>query len=164
MTTTTVEAHVREHEAEFFSRSLIEYPQYLRREGRFVQALASNPTETPSDEDIARLALALTSIEVRDVAWSLIGLGNAADHVTLWATVADNVPRRLSAPATALLAFAAWLAGRPGLAAHAAAATLETDPQYRLAHLVRVAVVTHMPADGWEPVPVDELPLFNAKK
>lgn len=161
-TMTAVERLVREREGEFFNRSVIEYPHYLKAEALWVRDLLADPRPL-EDEDVARLTLAITSTEVRDVAWASMTVDTATMWLEFWLDVVTRVPRHLGAAPASLLAFAAWLVGTPGsrqLAADACAAALDLDPRYRMAHLVRTALVSGMPSHMWEPPAMDELPLM----
>lgn len=163
MTTTTnenVDRLAREREGEFFSRSLIEYPAYLREEARWVRDVVT--AATPLDDDgVARLTLALTSIEVRDVAWATLTHDNAHKVGDFWADVIDRVPARLAVAPLSLLAFTAWLVGFREVSAQALAMALGLDPSYRMAHLVRVALVAGMDPSTWQAPSLDEIPLMN---
>lgn len=173
-TMTAVERLVREREAEFFTRSMIEYPQYLRAEAEWVRdtltaaAAATGPSDLFLDDDgVARLALALTSIEVRDVAWTVIRYEDADKWLAFWMDVVARIPRHVGAAPAALAAFAAWMYDTPAaraLAMDAASAALDVDPNYRMAQMVMVAVASGLPAAAWEPAPLDELPIFQPQK
>jgi hypothetical protein len=62
--------------------------------------------------------------------------------------VVRHVPRNRRAPAYLLLALIAWWHGNGGLAAERVSDALGVDPDYRLALLLRSAVVGGVPP-GW---------------
>ena len=83
----------------------------------------------PLDSDDAdRLLVAMVSIEVRDVAWSLMDRSSAARHVSLWRDLVLRSPRDLAAAPAALLGFAAWLSGDGALAWCAVERCQESEP------------------------------------
>lgn len=158
--TTDVDRLAREREGEFFSRSLIEYPAYLREEARWVQRVMTDAT-TLDDDGVARLGLALTSIEVRDVAWATLTHDNAHAIGDFLSDVVDRVPARLAVAPVTLLAFTAWLVGYREVCAQALTLALGLDPSYRMAHLVRTALVAGMDPASWSAPPVEQIPLMG---
>ena len=111
-------------------------------------------------EDVGRLLVALTSIEVRDVAWAEMTRANAADHVDLWRDVVRRSPLELLAPPAALLGFAAWLLGDGALAWCAVDRCREADPDYSLAGLLAEALAGAVPPSTWQPPTREHLTLF----
>jgi hypothetical protein len=110
--------------------------------------------------DVGRLLVAVTAVDVRDVAWSEMRSANAAGHVDLWRDVVRRSPQELIAAPAALLAFAAWLNGEGALAWCALDRCCEAEPDYRLAALLTQALATATPPSSWQPVSSEELPLF----
>jgi Domain of unknown function (DUF4192) len=97
-----------------------------RQGGRFV-----------TDDQFAWLALALTSLRVRDDAWARMDAGFRAEHTRLWTDVVRRAePGYLPAPAC-LLAFTAWQSGNGALANLALDRALTADPGYSMALLLR---------------------------
>jgi hypothetical protein len=93
-----------------------------------------------SHDELARLALALTRIPVRDRAWGLMDPAHRDAHSRLWADLTRLAPPGLVAAPAALLALCAWQAGNGALAQIALDRALNDDPRYPLARLLRDAV------------------------
>jgi hypothetical protein len=118
-------------------------------------------TREPLDaHDAGRMVVAIADVEVRDVAWAEMTRTDAADHVELWRDVVRRTPLDLLAAPSALLAFAAWLAGDGALAWCAVERCHEAAPGYSMAGLVSQALVGAMHPSVWTPIPGDDLPLF----
>ena len=97
-----------------------------RRGGRFT-----------TDDQLAWLAVALTSLQVRDDAWARMDIDYRDMHRRLWTDVVRRAePQYVPAPA-ALLAFTAWQSGNGALANVALERALEADPTYSMALLLR---------------------------
>jgi hypothetical protein len=97
-----------------------------RQGGRFV-----------TDDQVAWLALALTSLRVRDDAWARMEVDFRDAHSRLWTDVVRRAePVYLPAPAC-LLAFTAWQCGNGALANLALDRALAVDPGYSMALLLR---------------------------
>jgi hypothetical protein len=97
-----------------------------RQGGRFV-----------TDDQVAWLALALTSLRVRDDAWARMDVDFRDAHSRLWTDVVRRAePTYLPAPAC-LLAFTAWQSGNGALANVALDRALAVDPGYSMALLLR---------------------------
>lgn len=93
-------------------------------------------TRRLGDYEVAWLALMLTSLRVRDVAWAQIDVFGPPVALRLWSDVVRRAdPAYLAAPAS-LLAFAAWRAGDGGLANLAVDQALTADPEYSMARLM----------------------------
>ena len=85
----------------------------------------------------AWLALALTSLRVRDDAWARMDPGHREAHQRLWTDLTRHAqPGYVAAPAS-LLAFTAWQAGNGALANVALDRALADDPGYSMAQLLR---------------------------
>lgn len=90
-----------------------------------------------SDDQVAWLSLALTSLHVRDDAWARMDETYRDAHVAMWTDVVRRAePAYVPAPAS-LLAFTAWQAGNGALANVALDRALEADPGYSMATLLR---------------------------
>jgi hypothetical protein len=112
--------------------------------GALDQQLRGTP---PTDEQAAWLSVLLQSIAIRDIAWSLISGPVTAlyHHRALWQEVLHRAqPDLVPAPAS-LFAFAAWRCGDGGIARLALERALDVDPRYRMAGLLREAIVAGLP-------------------
>ncbi|MFF5230241.1 DUF4192 domain-containing protein [Dactylosporangium sp. NPDC000521] len=94
--------------------------------------------------ELARLALVLHDVQVRDVAIeATTGLMWQRD---LWLDVTRRVPDGHVAAPASLVAWCAWMRGDEVLAMAAVRRALQADPRYRLAGLIGTAVAAHIPA------------------
>jgi hypothetical protein len=90
-----------------------------------------------TDDQVAWLALALTSLRIRDDAWARMDVDFRDAHTRLWTDVIRRAePTYLPAPAC-LLAFTAWQSGNGALANVALDRALAVDPGYSMALLLR---------------------------
>jgi Domain of unknown function (DUF4192) len=113
-----------------------------RQGGRFV-----------TDDQVAWLALALTSLRVRDDAWARMDTDFRDAHTRLWTDVVRRAePTYLPAPAC-LLAFTAWQCGNGALANVALERALTVDPGYSMALLLRDTI------DAGAPPSLAQLPM-----
>lgn len=110
-------------------------PRYWYDEGHARVSDAFDRQEHTADE-IAWLGVLLTSILVRDMAMTLLGLHSAEAHIQLWTEVARRVQPEYAAPPATLLAFAAYYIGDGTLARIAVARALSADPGYRMAAML----------------------------
>lgn len=92
-----------------------------------------------SDEQSARLAVALTHHAVRDAVWLAIEDGRV-DGRDLFAHLARQLPASHQAPALFLFAWKTWRTGNGALASIALDRVLEVDPDYTAAQLLRTAL------------------------
>ena len=113
-----------------------------------------------SADDAGRLLFAITSIQVRDVAWSRMTRDDASAHVELWRDLTRRAPTEMRAAPAALLAFSAWLSGDGALAWCAVDRCREADPGYSLGGLVAQALDNAVPPSSWEPFDEADLPLW----
>jgi hypothetical protein len=97
------------------------------------------------DDQIARLAVALTSLWVRDDAWARMEPGHVQDHLRLWTDIVRHVPARYVPAPASLLAFTAWQSGNGALANIAAERALAADPEYSMAVLLLEAISAGVP-------------------
>jgi hypothetical protein len=98
-----------------------------------------------SDYEIARIAVALRDLRVRDDAWARMDPAHADAHLRLWIDVVRRAqPRYVAAPA-ALLAFVAWQSGDGALANVALERALADDPRYSMATLLRQVITAGAP-------------------
>jgi len=94
---------------------------------------------------LARIALALTTLEVRDDAWARMLPELCDAHIRLWTDLTRHArPGYVAAPAS-LLAFTAWQAGNGALANLAIDRALADDPGYSMARLIRTALTEGLP-------------------
>jgi Domain of unknown function (DUF4192) len=113
-----------------------------RQGGRFV-----------TDDQVAWLALALTSLRVRDDAWSRMDADFRDAHTRLWTDVIRRAePTYIPAPAS-LLAFTAWQTGNGALANVALDRALAVNPGYSMALLLRDTI------DAGAPPSLAKLPM-----
>jgi len=98
-----------------------------------------------SDDEIARISVALRDLRVRDDAWARMDPAHAAAHQRLWIDVVRRAqPRYVAAPA-ALLAFVAWQSGEGALANVALDRALADDSRYSMALLLRQVITAGAP-------------------
>ena len=106
-----------------------------------------------SGRALAELAVPLSAVPMRDIAWAWMDPEFAADHQRLWTDVMRQVPPRYRAAPASLLAFTAWQQGNGALANMALDRALEADPDYSMAQLLRQAL------DGGAPPSLARLPM-----
>ena len=98
-----------------------------------------------TDDEIARITVALRDLRVRDDAWARMDPAHAEAYARLWTDVVRRAqPGYVAAPA-ALLAFVAWQSGRGALANVALDRALADDPRYSMATLLRQAITAGAP-------------------
>jgi hypothetical protein len=98
-----------------------------------------------SDDEIARITVALRDLRVRDDAWARMDPGHSGAHQRLWTDVVRRAqPGYVAAPA-ALLAFVAWQAGEGALANVALDRALADDARYSMALLLRQVIAAGAP-------------------
>jgi hypothetical protein len=98
-----------------------------------------------TDDEIARITVALRDLRVRDDAWARMDPSHAEAHQRLWTDVVRRAqPGHVAAPA-ALLAFVAWQSGDGALANVALDRALADDPRYSMATLLRQVITAGAP-------------------
>ncbi|HLM87877.1 MAG TPA: DUF4192 domain-containing protein [Streptosporangiaceae bacterium] len=98
-----------------------------------------------TDDEIARISVALRDLRVRDDAWARMDPAHAAAHQRLWTDVVRRAqPRYVAAPA-ALLAFVAWQSGEGALANVALDRALSDDSRYSMALLLQQVITAGAP-------------------
>jgi hypothetical protein len=97
------------------------------------RALAGRRT---SDADLVRLAVWVSSIEVRDAVWGRITRETADDVLRVLTVVSGSVVPPFEPAVLSLAAFAAWLTGDGAQALIAVERALRADPDYSMARLV----------------------------
>jgi hypothetical protein len=95
--------------------------------------------------EFARLAVALTSLRIRDDAWARMDPAHQADHLRLWTDLTRRARPGYIAPPASLLAFTAWQAGDGALANLALDRALADQPDYSMALLLRDALTACLP-------------------
>lgn len=129
-----------------------------RREVRALFAAARaaerQPAGYPSEDELVRLACALTDISVRDSLWIAVDDGRLPGRA-LWQYLAARLPAPYDAPPLFLLGWASWRRGEATLAAMAVEKALESDPGYSAADLLLAAL-----SRGVDP---HRLPRLNAR-
>jgi hypothetical protein len=92
------------------------------------------------DDELARLAWALTDLRVRDTLYAL-AVGENADHAEgLWAVLSRTLPEPWRVEALVLLAFSAYARGDGPLAGVSLEAALRGDPTHRMAGMLDTAL------------------------
>lgn len=97
------------------------------------------PVTPLSLDQVARFAMAINDIDVRDAVWREIDCGRV-DGRPLWQQLATVTPSPQSAPALFLFGWAAWRSGNGALAGIAAERALDSKPGYSAADLLLTAV------------------------
>jgi Domain of unknown function (DUF4192) len=98
-----------------------------------------------SDDEIARVTVALRDLRVRDDAWARMDPAYSGAHQRLWTDVVRRAqPGYVAAPA-ALLAFVAWQSGSGALANVALDRALADDAKYSMALLLRQVITAGAP-------------------
>ena len=93
-----------------------------------------------SDDELARLAWALTDLRVRDTLYALAVGENADDAEELWAVSSRTLPEPWRVEALVLLAFSAYARGDGPLAGVSLEAALRADPTHRMAGMLDTAL------------------------
>ena len=102
-------------------------------------ALVAGGTE-PGDAELARLAWALTDLQVRDTLYALAVGENADQAEGLWALLSRTLPQPWRVEALVLLAFSAYTRGDGPLAGVSLEAALRSDPTHRMAGMLDTAL------------------------
>jgi hypothetical protein len=92
------------------------------------------------DDELARLAWALTDLRVRDTLYALAVGENAGQAEGLWALLSRTLPEPWRAEALVLLAFSAYARGDGPLAGVSLEAALRADPAHRMAGMLDTAL------------------------
>ncbi len=96
------------------------------------------------DDELARLALALTDVRVRDTLYALAVGENADQAESLWAVLARTLPEPWRVEALVLLGFSAYARGDGPLAGVSLEAALRADPAHRMAGMLDTALQSGM--------------------
>jgi hypothetical protein len=92
------------------------------------------------DDELARLARALTDLRVRDTLYALAVGENAGQAESLWALLSRTLPEPWRVEALVLLAFSAYVRGDGPLAGVSLEAALRGDPTHRMAGMLDTAL------------------------
>jgi hypothetical protein len=92
------------------------------------------------DDELARLAWALTDLRVRDTLYALAVGENAGQAESLWAVLSRSLPEPWRVEALVLLAFSAYARGDGPLAGVSLEAALRADPTHRMAGMLDTAL------------------------
>ncbi|GAC1396603.1 MAG: DUF4192 domain-containing protein [Mycobacterium sp.] len=92
------------------------------------------------DDELARLAWALTDLRVRDTLYGLAVGENAPQAESLWALLTRTLPEPWRVEALVQLAFSAYTRGDGPLAGVSLEAALKTDPTHRMAGMLDTAL------------------------
>lgn len=103
--------------------------------------------DLPEAEEIARLAVAITSAQVRDSLLGLIAGAHSAAAEKLWSLLARTAPPAERAEATALCGLSAYARGDGPFAGICVDAALDANPDHRLSILLRQALDRGMHPD-----------------
>jgi hypothetical protein len=93
-----------------------------------------------ADDELARLAWALTDLRVRDTLYALAVGENAGQAESLWALLSRTLPEPWRVEALVLLAFSAYARGDGPLAGVSLEAALRGDPTHRMAGMLDTAL------------------------
>ncbi len=93
----------------------------------------------PSDADVARFGVALSSTAIRDAVWMAVDDGRL-DGRPLWCDLSRRLPSPYDAAALFLFGWAAWRCGDGTLAGIAAERAVGSDPNYSAADLLLAAL------------------------
>ena len=95
----------------------------------------SEPT-TLTERTCASLALLVTDLHLRDLAWAMIDREDAEEHARVWMQVVNQVPPTLSAAPLALLGMAGWISGDGALQNCCSDELARLHPQYTMGGLL----------------------------
>jgi hypothetical protein len=98
-----------------------------------------------SDDEAARITVALSSLRVRDDLWARMDPAHAKAHLVLLTDLTRRAqPGYVAAPA-GVLAFVAWQSGNGALANIALDRALADQPRYSMAQLLRQVITAGAP-------------------
>lgn len=102
-----------------------------------------------SDGDILRIAVWVSTIDVRDAVWGRITRDSADDMLRVLTMVAGSTVPPFEPAVLSLAAFAAWLTGDGAQALIATERALEADPDYSMATLMLDVLERAVPPSSW---------------
>jgi hypothetical protein len=113
-----------------------------------VACATGSPDGSPlPDDDVVRLACAVTDSRVRDTLYALAVGEHAAAAESVWAALARTLPAPWRLEALVLLAFSAYARGDGPLAGVALQAALDVDSEHHMAGLLDSALQAGMRPD-----------------
>lgn len=115
--------------------------------------------DDPGDATLARLAVALTDPQVRDIGYALAVGERGALAESLWEALARALPPPWRAEALVQLAFSAYIRGDGPLAGVSLDAALRSDPEHRMAGMLDAALQA-----GMRPEQIRELGLSGYRQ
>ena len=120
-----------------------------RADGEHAVACATGSAEVSQlpDDDVVRLACAVTDSRVRDTLYALAVGEHAAAAESVWAALARTLPAPWRLEALVLLAFSAYARGDGPLAGVALQAALDVDSEHHMAGLLDSALQAGMRPD-----------------
>jgi Domain of unknown function (DUF4192) len=98
------------------------------------------------------LALLVTDIQIRDLAWAQISDAEGEDHVRLWGSVVGRVPPLLAAAPLCLLGMAAWVSGAGALLNCCCERLSRLDPDYSMGGLLATISEQAIPPSLWHQI------------
>ncbi|MEJ7633467.1 DUF4192 domain-containing protein [Aeromicrobium sp.] len=104
---------------------------------------------TLSDDDLARLAIWVSGIRVRDEVWEQITRERADDMLRVLTVVSGSVVPPFEPAVLCLTAFAAWLTGDGAQSLIAVERALSVDPDYSMARLLLDMLEGGVSPDRW---------------
>ena len=125
----------------------------------FVQDWLADPRAL-TDREIAELAVRVSAVPARDIAWSMMSRPTASRHLELWQQALCRVVPPYEPAVACLAAFAAWLHGSGALAWCAVERALEADPGYSWAELIVQSLEQAVSPSVWQPVPLEDIERF----
>lgn len=112
-----------------------------------MQTVTASSEQQPTPRALAEVAVALRTNEVRDVMFA-VALGvHAQTAERLWLLLTRALPDPDRAQAATLLAYSAYLRGDGILAGAALRVAIDSDPEYRMAMLLDIALTHACPPD-----------------
>jgi hypothetical protein len=126
---------------------------------RFVERWLGEPRPL-TDDEAARLAIAVQPVAARDMAWALMSRETADRHRELWEQVLTRVVPPYEPAVACLTAFACWLQGHGAMAWCAVDRALDADPEYSWAGLIVHSLENAVSPEVWTPIPVEEVERF----
>jgi hypothetical protein len=102
-----------------------------------------------SDDEILRIAVWVSTIDVRDAVWVRITHDSADDLLRVLTLVAGSTVPPFEPAVLSLAAFAAWLTGDGAQALIATERALQADPDYSMATLMLDVLERAVPPSSW---------------
>lgn len=116
-----------------------------------VDAGIANPCAL-DERNCLLLALLVTDIQIRDLAWAQISHAEAEDHVRLWGSVVGRVPPLLAAAPLCLLRMAAWVSGAGALLNCCCERLSRLNPGYTMGSLLATISEQAIPPSLWHQI------------